>query len=183
MDYFTADPHFGHANIIKYCKRPYDTVEEMDAKILAAWNERFKPGDRLFILGDFCGQRRSAEVIRGYLDRIALKRGAVMLIGGNHDNKQGCRKVFGDNYRHHEYYTYTHPGTKQKIVLCHYAMRVWNGSHRGVWHLYGHSHGNLEDDPFSYSFDCGVDGKIIWSFPEVVERMKTKSFRPVDHHK
>jgi hypothetical protein len=26
-------------------------------------------------------------------------------------------------------------------VLCHYAMRVWNRSHHGAWHLYGHSQG------------------------------------------
>ena len=31
----------------------------------------------------------------------------------------------------------------QLVVLCHYAMRVWDRSHYGSWHLYGHSHGNL----------------------------------------
>ncbi len=37
----------------------------------------------------------------------------------------------------------------QPIVICHYAMRVWNRSHHGAWHLYGHSHGNLPDTPTS----------------------------------
>jgi calcineurin-like phosphoesterase family protein len=36
-------------------------------------------------------------------------------------------------------------------------MRVWNQSHRGALHLYGHSHGTLPDDANSKSFDVGVD--------------------------
>ena len=36
---------------------------------------------------------------------------------------------------------------EQDIVLCHYAMRVWQKSHYGAWMLYGHSHGTLPDNP------------------------------------
>jgi hypothetical protein len=39
----------------------------------------------------------------------------------------------------------------QPIVLCHYAMRVWNRSHHGAWHLYGHSRGNLPAAPIAQS--------------------------------
>ncbi len=42
---------------------------------------------------------------------------------------------------------------KQGIVLCHYAMRVWPHHPGGTWQLYGHSHGNLPDDPLSLSMD------------------------------
>lgn len=28
--------------------------------------------------------------------------------------------------------------------MSHYAMRVWNQSHKGSWMLHGHSHGTLE---------------------------------------
>lgn len=46
---------------------------------------------------------------------------------------------------------------KQLLVLFHYAMRVWQASHHGTYHIYGHSHGTLSDNPNSLSFDIGVD--------------------------
>lgn len=42
----------------------------------------------------------------------------------------------------------------QRIVLCHYAMRVWNHSSHGAWHLYGHSHGRLPSVDASLSMVC-----------------------------
>jgi calcineurin-like phosphoesterase family protein len=66
---------------------------------------------------------------------------------------------------------------KQGIVLCHYARRVWPHSGRGAWHLYGHSHGNLPDEPLSLSMDVGVDTHIFlpWHFEEVKEIMEAKA--------
>ena len=46
---------------------------------------------------------------------------------------------------------------QQLIVLFHYAMRVWQASHHGTYHIYGHSHGELPDDLNALSFDVGVD--------------------------
>ena len=45
----------------------------------------------------------------------------------------------------------------QNIILCHYAMMVWDKSHKSSWQLYGHSHGELPDDPLSLSIDIGGD--------------------------
>ena len=65
-------------------------------------------------------------------------------------------------------------------MICHYAMRVWNGSHHGAWHLYGHSHWNLPDTP-SLSMDVGVDTHDFrpWHFDEistlVAERVKRRA--------
>jgi calcineurin-like phosphoesterase family protein len=61
----------------------------------------------------------------------------------------------------------------QVIVLCHYALRVWDRSHYGAWMLYGHSHGQLP--VWGHSIDVGVDS---WSFApvslgEIVAKMKT----------
>jgi calcineurin-like phosphoesterase family protein len=181
MDWFTADPHFGHFNIIRHCNRPFATAAEMDEEILRRWNDVLRPGDRLHILGDFCGQRRREAVIQSYLDRINLNDDAIVLILGNHDDEQASRRVF----RHvHVRYTYKGRRDSPQIVLDHYALRVWNGSGRGVWHLYGHSHGNLPEDPHALSMDCGVDSNDfrLLAYDYVAAHMAKKTWRPVDHH-
>ncbi|HAR41171.1 MAG TPA: hypothetical protein DCS07_00820 [Bdellovibrionales bacterium] len=53
MIYFTADHHFSHKNIIKYCGRPFQSAEEMNAVMIQRWNETVQPGDTVFYLGDF----------------------------------------------------------------------------------------------------------------------------------
>ena len=52
MVYFTADLHLGHANIIGHCGRPFASVEEMDRVLLQNWNDRVRPTDAVYILGD-----------------------------------------------------------------------------------------------------------------------------------
>jgi len=65
----------------------------------------------------------------------------------------------------------------QAIVLCHYALRVWNRSNRGSWHLYGHSHGRLPEMPTSLSMDVGIDTHEFrpWHYDEIVGVMEKKS--------
>ena len=56
-------------------------------------------------------------------------------------------------------------------------MRVWPHHARGAWHLYGHSHGNLPDDPLALSMDVGVDSHDFrpWHFDEIQVVMKAKA--------
>lgn len=193
MDWFTADTHFGHNNIIRYSNRPFTSVEEMDDVIINNINNLVQPGDTLWFLGDFCFGPRDPErfyrVAESYRNRIECNN--IILIWGNHDPNRFAhkreerdsagkfRRLFKDDY---DLKQTTVMG--QKIVLCHYAMRVWDKSHHGAWHLYGHSHGSLPDDPNSLSFDCGVDCHDYkpLNFNEVGEIMKKKTFKPIDHH-
>lgn len=80
MNFFTADPHFGHANIIKYCQRPFASVEEMDRALTERWNAKIGSDDDVWILGDFT--MRSGATALNYLRQL---NGHKHLILGNHD--------------------------------------------------------------------------------------------------
>jgi len=182
--FFTSDPHFGHANIIKYCNRPFASVEEMDGVIIERWNASVAAGDTLYCLGDWCmwrGSRSIGEVAAGYRERINCR--TIHFIWGNHDKHGRWDERFQKQFQSvHDLLEVEISG--HFLVLCHYAMRVWNKSHHGSYHLYGHSHGSLPDDPAARSFDCGVDAFQFApvSLDEVVEIMGRKSWRPIDHH-
>jgi calcineurin-like phosphoesterase family protein len=173
--WFTSDHHFGHARIIELAKRPFAHVDEMDEIMAQRWNDRVKDGDLVYHLGDFAFADHSL-----YLRRL---RGQKHLNPGNHDHSNRIKPAVKQNL----WATVT-PLNHVKVgdinvVLCHYGLRVWNKSHHGAMHFYGHSHGNLPGD--SQSCDVGVD---CWGFrpvslDEIVERLKTLPTRGyVDHH-
>lgn len=158
--FFTADTHLGHTNIIKYANRPFSTCEEMDETIIRNWNRKVKGTDLVYHLGDFA--------FRNALNYRMRLNGRVILIRGNHDKAHRINGVFNDV---HEMFTFR--DRERIIVLCHYGMRVWDGSHFGSWHLYGHSHGKLPGR--GKSFDIGVDAQNFEprSLGEVIDIMKS----------
>jgi calcineurin-like phosphoesterase family protein len=78
--WFTADTHFGHANIIKYADRPFDSVDAMREGLVRRWNERVADDDRVLLLGDFALGR-----IDETLKVLEELNGTKDLIVGNHD--------------------------------------------------------------------------------------------------
>ena len=176
--WFTADTHFGHKNIIKFTNRPFSSVEEMDEALISNWNARVKPGDDVYQLGDFAlnGTTRCREIIK----RL---RGNIHLIRGNHEKSaDACADEFVWVKDYHELLMDDPDGHqgKQPVVLLHYAMRVWNASHHGSFHLYGHSHGTLPDDPNMRSIDVGVDVHEYApiSYERVKSLMAKKQWKP-----
>ena len=171
--FFTADTHFGHTNIIKYCYRPFKTIEEMDAEIVRRWNSRVKEKDIVFHLGDF-----AFRDFDKYFDQL---NGRIVWIKGNHDDLAWKSRDKFENYAS-GYYEAKIDG--QTLVLCHYAMLIWNKSHFGSYHLYGHSHGTLPDNPNSLSMDVGVDTHNFYpySYDEIKQLMAKKTFVPIDRH-
>ncbi|MEM9701635.1 MAG: metallophosphoesterase, partial [Planctomycetota bacterium] len=80
--FFTSDTHFGHANVIKNCDRPFADVGEMDEALIANWNAVVGPKDVVYHLGDFAF--RAKRKPREYLARL---NGTVHLVKGNHDEE------------------------------------------------------------------------------------------------
>lgn len=167
--WITADTHFGHAAIRRLCERPFASTEEMDEAMIANWNTRVQPNDTVYHLGDFAYKNK-----RSTYDYRRELNGRIVLIIGNHDPSQWIRA--GGNEQElfegvRELLTLEAPGFGP-ITLCHYALRVWPGSHRGSGHVYGHSHGKLPSQ--GKSFDVGVDcnGFKPLSLDEVVAKLK-----------
>jgi calcineurin-like phosphoesterase family protein len=167
--FFTADTHFGHTAIIRYQNRPFSSVEQMDDALIAAWNACVAPGDTVYHLGDFC--YRSTKGADAYLARL---NGTVHLISGNHDEHTVAehRGLFASVQS-----MLTVKVEGQRIVLFHYPLREWPHAYTGAWHLFGHVHGNLDDQPHGFSLDVGVDSHQFrpWSFKELTTKFEHRS--------
>ncbi len=182
MIHFISDTHFGHANVIKYSKRPFLNVFEMNETLIQNWNRVVKPGDTVYHLGDFAFMKHTEITKLGQ-----QLNGSKHLILGNHDKEIVKNKnkltptpfATIDTYKEIKH-------NNIKFVLFHYGQRVWNKSHHGSIHLYGHSHGSLP--PHGRSVDVGVDSAEITSeyrpvsIDEVMAYMEKKKPAIVDHH-
>jgi calcineurin-like phosphoesterase family protein len=90
--WFTSDTHFAHANIIQYCGRPFENIEEMNEALIIRWNARVQPEDTVYHLGDFAfGPTMNIKEFREKLN------GHITLIRGNHDRTLKRMREFGFN--------------------------------------------------------------------------------------
>lgn len=156
--FFTSDTHFNHANIIRFCNRPFNDVEQMNETLIANWNRVVQPEDTVFHLGDFC-LGGSAEWTK-ILNRL---NGKIYLILGNHDIKN-IRQGYMRRFEEVAMQMRIEIG-KQIIYLNHYPFLSYGGAYRGVWQLFGHVHSSPnstgEDTPrlnmLPTQYDVGVD--------------------------
>ena len=174
--WFTSDTHFGHANIIRYSERPFGSVREMDESLTDRWNTLVRPDDTVWHLGDFAF--RNAVSAERYLARLA---GRKHLIWGNHDD--AATRALPGWESSQPYAEITVDGTR--LVLFHYAMRVWNRGQYGAVHLYGHSHNSLPGD--DQCCDVGVDNPAWGYGPATLRQIASflatqPAHVAVDHH-
>ena len=84
--FLVSDTHFGHAGVCRFTHpddpevklRPWDDPDEMDEALIRNWNERVRPNDKVYHLGDVVINRRA-------LKTLARLNGDKVLIRGNHD--------------------------------------------------------------------------------------------------
>lgn len=200
--WFTSDTHFHHKNIVRGTSswdrfeensshqdtRNFDTLEEHDETLISNFNSLVKENDILYHLGDWSfGGHQQIEIFR---KKLNVK--TIHLIKGNHDQhifKSGSpyRQLFTsiqdvlefslkiDSQKSGKY-------GKQQFFLSHYSHQVWNQSHHGTIHLFGHSHGSLKG--IGRSMDVGVDTNNLFPYhlDEILYLMKDVKWQQVDHH-
>lgn len=169
MNYYFADSHFGHANIIRMNKRPFENIEKMNAIMIDNWNNQVKnDNDDVYIVGDLFYKSGDPVPVLKQL------KGKKHLIVGNHDGsilKNPVAKRFFVEIKD----MLTIWEEKQMIVLCHYPMIEWNGYFRDSIHLYGHIHNNTQNDTYTImknrknAYNVGAD--ILSYAPRTLEEV------------
>lgn len=127
-----SDTHFGHKNIIKYCDRPFDDLDEMSQRLIDNHNEVVGDDDLVIWVGDvaFMGDQRA----NGILHQL---KGERILIIGNHDiNKGKVRNL--DFKEKHLIYTV---GGMPDMVFTHYPFETCPA---GWINVHGHIHNSYE---------------------------------------
>jgi calcineurin-like phosphoesterase family protein len=156
-EFVISDTHFNHANIIKYCNRPFNGVGEMNNALVVNWNEVVKPEDTVYHVGDFgLATLEQLKEIRQCLN------GRIVLIKGNHDGGWIRMRDIGIDEFH------------KKDLL------IWKGdtsiyfSHepqfqrKGTIHFYGHVHDKTPPDEPKWAHNVSVE--VIKYRPVLIDR-------------
>ena len=195
--WLTSDSHFGHTNIAgpkisnwSSGYRDFNSVHEMNMALVNGINKYVKEDDILYHLGDWSfGGVHNILQFRNY---IVCKN--VHLILGNHDQHIVDKEIkyHDTSFNPIELFSsvqdvLTLDIGKTKLFLSHYSHRVWLGSHKGVIHLYGHSHGSIPD--YGKSMDVGVDVAFKkfgeyrpFNIGDITNIMSKRTIEKIDHH-
>ena len=162
----------------------------MNKSLIDGINKYVKEDDILYHLGDWSfGGIHNIKLFR---DSIVCKN--IHLILGNHDQHIVDKEVkfFDDSFNPVGLFSSVQDVLhleigKTKLFLSHYSHRVWNGSHKGIIHLYGHSHGSIPD--FGRSMDVGVDvaykmfGEYRpFNIGDIMRIMEKREIHQINHH-
>lgn len=189
MEYFSSDWHIAHKNILKYDNRDFKTIEDMNHHIISNATKQLKEGDKFYYLGDFC--LGSMNVAEGCLKSLSYTGAELFFIKGNHDKSDMVKlyEKYGTYFGEKKTIKISHEGEIYMITLDHFANRVWDKSHHGSYHFYGHSHDGLEREPWGRSIDIGImtalrikGDYLLFSFEELHNILKKRDPKIIDHH-
>lgn len=144
--YFVADTHFGHRNIIRYDRRPWETIEEMDAALIANWRRTVRDEDTVYHIGDVSMWGDQTSPL-GYLLQLT---GQIRIIPGNHDAwlvaaAEQVKEATDGRVQVMAPLLEVKGVAIATLWLCHYALETWDRRHKTI-HLHGHTHPG--HDPF-----------------------------------
>ena len=132
--FLISDTHFGHEKTCTVFKRedgsplrPFASAEEMDEFMIRAWNDRVRPNDKVYHLGD-------VVINRKFLHVLGRLNGDKVLIRGNHDifKLEDYTQYFRD-VRGYD--------VKNGMILSHIPVHVESLGRFGV-NIHGHLHAN-----------------------------------------
>ena len=138
--FLIGDCHFGHRNIIKYCNRPFDNVEEMTEGLIKNWNSVVGKNDIVYVVGDFalCGKQKIIEIGK----RL---NGRKRLILGNHDSASIA------TYREAGFeFVYNHSIVLDDFFIVSHVPLVGISENAPFANIFAHVH----DDPTYKDFSC-----------------------------
>jgi len=191
--WFTSDTHFGHTNIAgpkvsswKGGYRNFNSVQEMNDTLVRNINDVVGEDDILYHLGDWS----FGGVHNIYYFRKSLICKNIHLMLGNHDQHITNKDIkFHDtSFNPMDLFesvqnVFTGKIGSREFHLSHYSHQVWPASHKGVIHLFGHSHGSLKG--LGKSMDVGVDTHPEfrpYHINEIFKIMDKINVKFIDHH-
>ena len=192
--WFMSDLHYNHENVIKFNRRPFENVKEMNWHIEQELITKVGPGDILFDMGDLFW-KTDETTMKNVISLASPKEWYKIL--GNHDNCNVYRKSYigtlftllSDILE----INVDHEGRNYRLTLCHYPMISWNGKARGTLMIHGHCHGNIDNintESTDLRVDVGFDGALakktgsfLISFEDILEYMKEKAGGSLDFMK
>lgn len=153
--YITSDHHFCHHNVLDFEERPYETVDEMNEGLIAAWNSVVNKNDTVYHLGDL--NFGNVHQWRHILNEL---RGNIILIKGNHDKSKIINTMLNENLLH-EYHPLGTVIKAEKMILnlCHYPLLI--GARPRNFSIHGHLHSS--ETGFTNHVNIGVDSELAKS--------------------
>lgn len=157
MIFFTADNHFWHENIIKFCNRPFKSIEEMNEILIEKWNKKVSYSDTVIINGDFClCNRTKFKKIHNTLN------GTKIYLQGSHGNNvtKAIINSMVIDYGGHEIFIIHNP----EDINCNYKLNFTAHVH-DKWDI---AYINRE----TIAINIGVD---VWDYyPITIEEIMGK---------
>lgn len=143
--FFTSDLHIGHENVIRFDNRNFANVEEMNSELVRRWNAKVKPGDIVYVLGDFIWKLQDDQVHK----LLKKLNGQIILIKGNHDRfikNAKTKSMLAGIKDMDDINVVLKDGSSRRVVVSHYFMPFYVGARYNGIHLYGHFHNSKEHD-------------------------------------